>query len=100
AGREAGLATGAMDRAIAEHGLALLSAHPDEGSHASGVVRAGHEDPSQLVFEQSADGELPLSEADRLVRLLADATGGEGSTTWFPPALLWQRSGFFYRLEA
>jgi len=101
AGREAGIATRFMDRALAERGLAesalsrdVIAAHPNlrQSWWSGSPVEAAH---AEIVA-----GELLPRDFERIIGLLRDGTGSMGVTTASTREIGWRAEWFGHRLEA
>jgi hypothetical protein len=89
AGREAGITTRYMDRALVEHGLAPAPTPsvPQRSSWWAGI-------PTQIVERTEVEGELDPSRFDGVLNLLRDATGEAGSITASRREVGWRAEWF------
>jgi serine/threonine-protein kinase len=91
AGREAGINTRYLDRALIERGLAPFHASgrtlPQKPAWWAGV-------PVQVVEQADADGELNPSRFDSILNLVRDGTGAAGSIVASRRELGWRADSF------
>jgi eukaryotic-like serine/threonine-protein kinase len=91
AGREAGINTRFLDRALVERGLAPSHAPslvaPQKRAWWSGA-------PTQVVEHNEAEGELDPTRFDSILNLLRDGTGEAGSIVASRRELGWRTDGF------
>jgi hypothetical protein len=96
AGREAGISTRFMDRALAEHGLGQAAgpvrAAPRRSWWAGSAIEAAEAD--------TVPGELEPRDFDRIIGLLRDGTGSVGTMTASTREIGWRAEWFGHRLEA
>ena len=91
AGREAGINTRYLDRALVERGLAP-SQNPTRVVPQKGAWWAGA--PVQVVEQAETDGEIHPSRFDAMLNLLRDGTGNAGSVVASRRELGWRAEWF------
>lgn len=94
AGREAGISTRYMDRALVEHGLApgVARSLPQRCSWWASI-------PLEIVEQATLEGEVAPQRFDGLLNLMRDGTGELGSITAHRRELGWQAKWFGSRLS-
>ena len=106
AGREAGIATRFMDRALAERGLAETGHAGNASSRAAVSARTTPRRswltgaPVEAVEADVVPGELAPRDFERIIALLRDGTGSMGVTTASAREIGWHAEWFGHRLEA
>jgi len=85
--REAGIATQAVDRAIAEHGRTGGAVAPIEDLSQKANLLAGAS--TYLEYEVVLDGEVPEREFDRLIETMRRTLGDVGMVTAVGRSLAW-----------
>ena len=85
--REAGIATQAVDRAIAEHARTGVAVAPIEDLSRKANALAGA--PTYLEYEAVLDGEVPERDFDRLVEAMRRVLGDVGLVTTVGRSLAW-----------
>lgn len=94
AAREAGISTQAIDRALAEHGLANV---PDAGAESGVAVRDGIVPPynwwlgghSSIAFEAVIPGEMPERDFDLMADIISRALNDAGNASSVGRSLKW-----------
>jgi serine/threonine-protein kinase len=92
AGREAGISTRHLDRALVEHGLAALPPTPRRAVPQKCAWWSGA--PVQIIEQVDAEGEIAPSRFDAILNLLRDGTGEVGSIVASRRELGWRGEWF------
>jgi hypothetical protein len=98
AGREAGIATRFMDRALVERGLDATT--PPARSHPKARRSLWTGLPVETVEGATVPGELAPRDFDRIIGLLRDGTGSMGMTTASAREIGWRAEWLGHRIEA
>jgi serine/threonine-protein kinase len=96
AGREAGISTRFMDRALAEHGLGRDALPARPSARSSWWIGT----PIEAAEVETVPGELEPRDFDRIIGLLRDGTGSMGAMTASTREIGWRAEWFGHRLEA